>query len=112
MLLLQGVTKGLVAERVLDTMISSEKAPDFVMCIGDDRSDEDMFESILSRSYSSSLVTPPKIFACTVGQKPSKAKYYLDDTADVLTLLQSLATPSNRKLRSSFETRVLFEDDV
>lgn len=109
---LQGVTKGLVAERVLSTMINSNKAPDFVLCIGDDRSDEDMFESISSISYSSSLASPPKIFACTVGQKPSKAKYYLDDTTDVLTLLQSLATPSTRKLRPSFETRVLFEDDV
>lgn len=109
---LQGVTKGLVAERVLSTMISSNKAPDFVLCIGDDRSDEDMFESISSKSYSSSLASPPKIFACTVGQKPSKAKYYLDDTTDVLTLLQSLATPSTRKLRPSFETRVLFEDDI
>ncbi|KAG7023140.1 putative alpha,alpha-trehalose-phosphate synthase [UDP-forming] 9, partial [Cucurbita argyrosperma subsp. argyrosperma] len=109
----QGVTKGLVAERVLSTMVNSDKAPDFVMCIGDDRSDEDMFESILSRSYSLSLATPPMIFACTVGQKPSKAKYYLDDTADVLTLLQSLANcSSSRKLRSSFETPVLFEDDV
>lgn len=106
------MTKGLVAERVLSTMINSNKAPDFVLCIGDDRSDEDMFESISSISYSSSLASPPKIFACTVGQKPSKAKYYLDDTTDVLTLLQSLATPSTRKLRPSFETRVLFEDDV
>ena len=107
------MTKGLVAERVLSTMVNSDKAPDFVMCIGDDRSDEDMFESILSRSYSLSLATPPMIFACTVGQKPSKAKYYLDDTADVLTLLQSLANcSSSRKLRSSFETPVLFEDDV
>lgn len=106
------MTKGLVAERVLSTMISSDKAPDFVMCIGDDRSDEDMFESILSKSYSSSLAAAPKIFACTVGQKPSKAKYYLDDTADVLTLLQSLAGSTSRKSRSSFETRVLFEDDV
>ncbi|KAL0296975.1 UNVERIFIED_CONTAM: putative alpha,alpha-trehalose-phosphate synthase [UDP-forming] 10 [Sesamum radiatum] len=44
----QGVTKGLVAEKVLSMMASNGKAPDFVMCIGDDRSDEDMFESISS----------------------------------------------------------------
>ena len=106
------MTKGLVAERVLSTMIASDKAPDFVMCIGDDRSDEDMFESISCTTYSSSLAVPPKIFACTVGQKPSKAKYYLDDTTDVLTVLQSLATSTSGKLRSGFEARVLFEDDV
>uniref|UniRef100_A0A5B7C204 alpha,alpha-trehalose-phosphate synthase (UDP-forming) n=1 Tax=Davidia involucrata TaxID=16924 RepID=A0A5B7C204_DAVIN len=84
----QGVTKGLVTEKVLSTMISNEKPPDFVLCIGDDRSDEDMFESISSTGCSSSLPANPEIFACTVGQKPSKARYYLDDTNDVLRLLQ------------------------
>ncbi|KAJ0105658.1 hypothetical protein Patl1_18002 [Pistacia atlantica] len=44
----QGVTKGFAAEKVLSSMISNGKVPDFVLCIGDDRSDEDMFESILS----------------------------------------------------------------
>ncbi|RVW52861.1 putative alpha,alpha-trehalose-phosphate synthase [UDP-forming] 9 [Vitis vinifera] len=68
---------------------SDGKPPDLVMCIGDDRSDEDMFESISSTIYSPSLSAPPEIFACTVGQKPSKARYYLDDSADVLKLLRA-----------------------
>ncbi|GAV63011.1 Glyco_transf_20 domain-containing protein/Trehalose_PPase domain-containing protein [Cephalotus follicularis] len=108
----QGVTKGLVAEKVLLTMIRGTKPPDFVMCIGDDRSDEDMFESILKTGYSSSLPNPPEIFACTVGQKPSKAKYYLDDTTDVLMLLQGLATATNLKPRTSTEIQVSFENSV
>jgi trehalose 6-phosphate synthase/phosphatase len=33
-----------------------------------------------------------KVFACTVGQKPSKAKYYLDDTVEVIKMLQGLAS--------------------
>jgi len=53
---LQGVTKGLVAEKVLSSMISNKKPLDFVMCIGDDRSDEDMFESISTTAYSSCLL--------------------------------------------------------
>ncbi|KAK6116515.1 hypothetical protein DH2020_049753 [Rehmannia glutinosa] len=97
----QGVTKGLVAEKVLSMMVNNGKAPDFVMCIGDDRSDEDMFESILSTVSSSSLSALPEIFACTVGQKPSKAKYYLDDTADVVRLLRGLANASNPKPRQT-----------
>ena len=76
-------------------MISNGKPPDFVLCIGDDRSDEDMFESISNTAYRSSLPVSPEIFACTVGQKPSKARYYLDDTVDVLTLLQGLAAASS-----------------
>ncbi|GFY91027.1 trehalose-phosphatase/synthase 9 [Actinidia rufa] len=99
----QGVSKGLVAEKVLSTMVDRGEPPDFVMCIGDDRSDEDMFESILSLR----LVTP-EIFACTVGRKPSKAKYYLDDTADVVRLLGGLANASRPKPIHVAQFRVSF----
>ncbi|KAL3835552.1 hypothetical protein ACJIZ3_010288 [Penstemon smallii] len=105
----QGVTKGLVAEKVLSMMARDGRAPDFVMCIGDDRSDEDMFESILSAVSCSSLPTAPEIFACTVGQKPSKAKYYLDDTADVVRLLLGLANASDPKSRHNTQFQVAFE---
>ncbi|KAL6969478.1 putative alpha,alpha-trehalose-phosphate synthase [UDP-forming] 9 [Sarracenia purpurea var. burkii] len=93
----QGVSKGLVAEKVISTMVNSGKSPDFVMCIGDDRSDEDMFASISRTVSCPSLAVAPEVFACTVGQKPSKAKYYLDDTADVLRLLRGLASASDPK---------------
>lgn len=107
---LQGVTKGLVAQKVLSMMISNGNAPDFVLCIGDDRSDEDMFESISSTSYNPSQPVAPEIFACTVGQKPSKARYYLDDTVDVITLLKSLAADSSLKPRCNWEIQAPFEN--
>ncbi|KAL0408620.1 UNVERIFIED_CONTAM: putative alpha,alpha-trehalose-phosphate synthase [UDP-forming] 10 [Sesamum radiatum] len=56
-----------------------------------------MFESISSAVSGSPLPASPEIFACTVGQKPSKAKYYLDDTVDVMRLLRGLANASNPK---------------
>ncbi|XP_061338608.1 probable alpha,alpha-trehalose-phosphate synthase [UDP-forming] 9 isoform X2 [Gastrolobium bilobum] len=90
----QGITKGLVAEEVLSTMARDGKLPDFVLCIGDDRSDEDMFESLLTKAYSGTSSPAPEIYACTVGQKPSKARYYLDDVVDVMRLLQALGTVS------------------
>ncbi|KAL0385573.1 UNVERIFIED_CONTAM: putative alpha,alpha-trehalose-phosphate synthase [UDP-forming] 9 [Sesamum radiatum] len=105
----QGVTKGSVAEKVLSTLASNGKAPDFVVCIGDDRSDEDMFETILNAVSSSTLPAVPEIFACTVGQKPSKAKYYLDDTGDVVRLLRGLANASNPKPRDSAQFQVSFD---
>ncbi|CAN6717942.1 unnamed protein product [Malus baccata var. baccata] len=108
----QGVTKGIVAQKVLSMMIANGNAPDFVLCIGDDRSDEDMFESISSTTYSSSQAAAPEIFACTVGQKPSKARYYLDDTADVITLLNGLATDSSLRARSNWEIQVPFENII
>lgn len=91
----QGISKGLAAEKILSTMVSNGKFPDFVMCIGDDRSDEDMFESIIRFVSSPSLPAVPEIFACTVGRKPSKAKYYVDDTVDVVDMLKGLASGEN-----------------
>jgi len=109
----QGVSKGIVVEKVISTNINGGKEPDFVMCVGDDRSDEDMFESLMKSASSPSLPGSPEIFCCTVGQKPSKAKYYLDDTADVLRLLSGLAgatlTPKpryNPHIQVSFESAV------
>jgi len=106
----QGVRKGLVVEKVLSEMLNTGKSPDFLMCIGDDRSDEDMYESLLKAVVSGeSPPVNPEIFACTVGQKPSKAKYYLDDTSDVLRLLEGLATASNPKPRKHLQVKVSFE---
>ena len=107
--IIQGVSKGLVAEKVLSRMVTGGKPPDFVMCVGDDKSDEDMFESILTSVSNPSLPVAPEIFACTVGRKPSKAKYYLDDTADVLKLLQGLATATISKPRCLPQIQVSFE---
>lgn len=72
-------------------MAENGKHADFVLCIGDDRSDEDMFE-IFGNSMQKKVLSPnPSVFACTVGQKPSKATYYLDDTAEVTNMLESLS---------------------
>ncbi|KAI3940512.1 hypothetical protein MKW98_024919 [Papaver atlanticum] len=97
----QGVSKGLVAERLLSTMQRKGMLPDFVLCIGDDRSDEDMFEVITSAVEGPSLSPVAEVFACTVGQKPSKAKYYLEDTTEIVRMLQGLATASDQAARSS-----------
>jgi trehalose 6-phosphate synthase/phosphatase len=84
------------------------RSPDFLLCIGDDRSDEDMFKSIMYPESNPSLPAIAEVFACTVGQKPSMAKYYLDDTVDVIKLLQGLASASSQpksepQLQDSFE---------
>ncbi|KAI4357510.1 hypothetical protein L6164_001453 [Bauhinia variegata] len=94
----QGVSKGLVAKRLLSTMKDKAMSPDFVLCIGDDRSDEDMFEVISSSTDGPSMAPRAEVFACTVGRKPSKAKYYLDDTAEIVRLMQGLASVSEQKL--------------
>ncbi|KAK9090475.1 hypothetical protein Sjap_023652 [Stephania japonica] len=68
----QGLSKGMAVQKLLSTVADNGKAPDFVMCIGDDRSDEDMFEDIAQFLSSPLLPAVPEFFACTVGRKPSK----------------------------------------
>lgn len=89
----QGVSKGVVVEKLLLMMEREHGSlPDLVLCVGDDRSDEDMFESI---ELLMNDAPSAEVFACTVGQKPSKAKYYLDDTVEVIKMLQGLASASD-----------------
>ncbi|KAI5019478.1 hypothetical protein ZWY2020_044366 [Hordeum vulgare] len=90
----QGVSKGLVAEKILASMKEKGQQADFVLCIGDDRSDEDMFENIADAMKRGIVAPKTPLFACTVGQKPSKAKFYLDDTCEVVSMLSALAEVS------------------
>ncbi|CAN7133841.1 unnamed protein product [Brassica rapa subsp. narinosa] len=116
----QGVSKGLAVEKVIHRMVENGNSPDMVMCIGDDRSDEDMFESILNTVTNPDLPMRPEIFACTVGRKPSKAKYFLDDVTDVLKLLEGLGAASSsskpeygqESSSSSSQTHVAFESII
>jgi trehalose 6-phosphate synthase/phosphatase len=86
--LAQGVSKGVVVEKLLLMMEREHGSlPDLVLCVGDDRSDEDMLESIESLMNEAPNAG---VFACTIRQKPSKAKYYLDDTVEVIKMLQGL----------------------
>ncbi|VAH79691.1 unnamed protein product [Triticum turgidum subsp. durum] len=80
-----------IAEKILISMKERGKHADFVLCIGDDRSDEDMFENIADIIKRGMVAPKTPLFACTVGQKPSKAKFYLDDTFEVATMLSALA---------------------
>lgn len=93
---LQNISKGIVVESLMASMKSRGMSPDFVLCIGDDRSDEDMFESIASHVSNHFLLDKAEVFACTVGQKPSMAKFYLDDTVEVIKMLQGLSAASGQ----------------
>ena len=41
-----------------------------------------------------------QVFACTVGQKPSKAPFYVNDPAEVLSILGRLIAPAASSPRS------------
>ncbi|KAJ3695407.1 hypothetical protein LUZ60_000784 [Juncus effusus] len=109
----QGISKGVVVETLISTMRASNKPPDFILCIGDDRSDEDMFETVSNMKNNCPFATNVEVFACTVGKKPSMAKYYLDDTVDVIKMLQGLAHSSDsNETERDYSLPVSFEGSL
>ncbi|KAM0682666.1 hypothetical protein MDAP_001898 [Mitosporidium daphniae] len=83
------VNKGQVISRLCQMYPES----DFIFCVGDDRTDEDMFKCLKKlgkHAYDST-------FSCTVGAKPNstQAKYFLRSPNEVLNVLQLLAFQPN-----------------
>ncbi|KAJ4745069.1 trehalose phosphate synthase [Rhynchospora pubera] len=105
----QGISKGVVVETIISAMQDHNKAPDFVLCVGDDTSDEDMFEAVRNCANKPEIPKITEVFPCTVGNKPSMAKYYLDDTVDVLKMLRALADTGQPGPGSS-QSYVSFDD--
>ena len=60
-----GIDKGYFVSYIIKEKIKKKKAPDFILCIGDDASDEKM-----------------------VGKKPSEAQYYVNNTKEVQDLIK------------------------
>jgi trehalose 6-phosphate synthase/phosphatase len=70
---LRGASKALVAERV-----RAEAADSFVVAIGDDRTDEDLFRAL-----------PPSSATVVVGRRPSCARFRAADHREVRQILRS-----------------------
>jgi trehalose 6-phosphate synthase/phosphatase len=84
------VGKGTAVQGLIAALGARGRMPDFILCVGDDVSDEDMFEAISAPSSKFAFPEAAEIFACTVGNKPSLAKYYLEDPDEVLKMLKGL----------------------
>jgi len=106
----KGINKGVMAERLLDIAAQEAKGVqdahggfatplEFVLCIGDDSSDELMFQALHAK-----LGHRPEnthLFTATVGRKPSEAKTYLGDHTEVVELLKMLSSiGSSRRIAS------------
>eukprot|EP00002_Diphylleia_rotans_P010845 TRINITY_DN2145_c0_g1_i3.p1 TRINITY_DN2145_c0_g1~~TRINITY_DN2145_c0_g1_i3.p1 ORF type:complete len:564 (+),score=125.06 TRINITY_DN2145_c0_g1_i3:85-1776(+) len=105
---LKGINKGVALERILhESFAGQDVEPDFILALGDDRSDEDMF-AFLKAQYPETTTTA-KVFTVTVGRKPSHAKYFVEDVDEAQELIQTFrfsATKANR-VQSSMELRML-----
>ena len=83
-------------DKIIRTLVNNGEVPDLLMCIGNDRSDEDMFESINKATSYTDLPAIPEIFACSVGPKASKANYYVDGCSEVIRLLKGVTVVSSQ----------------
>ena len=83
-----GINKGCFVSYIIKEKIKQKKAPDFILCIGDDASDEKMF-SFLKKKKNKIIEFNPNanLISITVGKKPSEAQYYVNSPKDVQNLI-------------------------
>ena len=99
-----GVNKGYFVGYKIKEFIKNKKSLDFILCIGDDTSDEKMFHYLNTKKDEiKKYCKKAKIYSITVGKKPSKAHYYVEKPKNVQELISSLVKASN-KLSSSIST--------
>ncbi|KAJ9611443.1 threalose-6-phosphate phosphatase [Cladophialophora chaetospira] len=89
----QFVNKGYIASRLINEYgYTRGEPPQFVLCLGDDQTDEDMFRALLKTDL-------PKehIFACTVGasSKRTLASWHLLEPSDVIASIGALSKSEN-----------------
>jgi len=115
----KGINKGVMAERAID-IASAEVLKDvhggvspldFVMCIGDDSSDELMFQALHSKF--GARPADLSLHTVTVGRKPSEASSYLGDHTEVVELLKMLSAIGTAKQKrfASMGDLVKFDSD-
>lgn len=86
----KGINKGAVVRTLLNTKFRDAML-DFILCIGDDRTDEDMFAALNDLETSGTIQTGATYCATVVvEERISVAKYCLSQQSDVLSLLASL----------------------
>jgi trehalose 6-phosphate synthase/phosphatase len=93
----RGINKG-TALRLLCKRVMERMGPiDFIMSVGDDVNDEEMFTEIKQLKTEQSPFLSHgelKIVTCTIGKKPSQAKFYINDSNDLTHILELLISSS------------------
>jgi len=82
--------KGHIVKKILEDARARRRDVDFVLCMGDDISDEKMFTSVINFSAGSESENS-YAFNVAVGKKPTNASFYVDDASDVGDILVTLS---------------------
>ena len=100
----RGVDKGYFVGYKIKEYIRKKNGFDFILCIGDDTSDEKMFDYLIQKKDKiKKYCKNVKIYGVTVGKKPSKAKFYVEKPKNVQEIITGFVRASN-KLSSSIST--------
>ena len=94
--------KGELSGAIIEDIRKKKGGIDFIFSIGDDVADEAMFKKINSLCSSSNKDVKPSTagrmqikdcvaYTCTVGRKPSHARYYVDGQRNVIGILREMA---------------------
>jgi trehalose 6-phosphate synthase/phosphatase len=98
-----GVSKGHFLLHIVDALKNMRNKVDFIMCIGDDSSDEPMFQMLQQLPTKGVLMSK---YAVAVGKKPTAATSYLDDPAQVMQLLTVLGKCTNQTMERKYMSAV------
>ena len=84
-----GIDKGYFVSYIIKEKIRQKKAPDFILCIGDDASDEKMFKFLNKKKKEiKGFNHAANLISITIGKKPSEAQYYVNNTKEVQDLIK------------------------
>lgn len=87
------------------TSLPEATSIDFVLSVGDDRSDEDMFQFVNGLDLGSSESSSPhRVVTCTVGSKSSAAHWFVPGVSSVLQGLQAMADTATQTVESRIAT--------
>jgi len=115
----KGVNKGAMAERMIEESMGQDafdahgqRQPlQFILCCGDDSSDELMFSSLHAKF--GQRPADLDLFTVTVGRKPSEASSYLTDHTDVVELLKMVGTiQGNKSKRLGGQSGAMSHNDM
>jgi trehalose 6-phosphate synthase/phosphatase len=99
-----GVNKGYFVGYKIKEFIKNKKSLDFILCIGDDTSDEKMFNYLDTKKEAIlKYCKKAKIYSVIVGKKPSKANFYVEKPKNVQEIINVFVKASNR-LSNSIST--------
>ena len=82
----RGVTKGSALRLICDRLKARKGDIDFLLAVGDDVNDESMFREVAVMQTSGLL----HAYAVSIGKKPSLAQYYLEDSSELTSVLETL----------------------